>query len=333
MTPYNKVETSSLLSRRNAVKALAALYGVTVLQGRTRAATRANSPLAVQFCGSVANIWCAEPELRQLLARYFRHCLLPGGSRSRRADAAITYRVLAEGAYNFQLECDGRLVHVGPTPLYMLMYLGRDLPARLASRCQERLAFHAAGLARGEQGILLCGEPDSGKSTLAAWLTVQGFDFLSDDLIAITPGTRAMSGLPCPIRLKAGSSFVWQRWLGCRAERSRPLFFKDTAWIDPELLRPGCLAATASPQLLIFPRYTADSPLVAQPLSTAEAAYRLMPRLVNYENLASRGFAEVAWLALKTRAYSLSYADVEHAAAWISQAAEALAPEPADQEP
>jgi hypothetical protein len=58
-----------------------------------------------------------------------------------------------------------------------------------------------------------------------------------------------------------------------------------------------------------------------------------MPRLVNYENLASRGFAEVAWLALKTRAYSLSYADVEHAAAWISQAAEALAPEPADQEP
>lgn len=333
MTLYNKVDTSSSLSRRNAARALAALYGVTVLRGRTRAAARANSPLAVQFCGSVAHIWCAEPGLRRLLAHYFRHCLLPAGPRSRRADAAVTYRVLAEGAYNFQLECDGRLVHVGPAPLYILTYLTRDVPARLVSYCQERLFFHAAGLARGEQGLLLCGEPESGKSTLAAWLTAQGFDFLSDDLMAITPGSQAMSGLPCPIRLKAGSSFVWQRWLGERTELSQPLFFKDTAWIDPELLRPGCLAATASPQLLLFPRYTAGAPLVAQPLSTSEAAYRLMPRLVNYENLASRGFAEVAWLALKTRAYSLSYADVEQAAAWISQAAEALSPEPAGQEP
>jgi hypothetical protein len=192
--------------------------------------------------------------------------------------------------------------------------------AKLVTRSHHHAIFHAASLSYGQTGLILCGQSESGKSTLAAWLTATGFDFFTDELAAVSLDGQELTGLTCPIVLKPNSAFVWQHWLTDEAALSQIYFFNGVAWVDPELLRPQCVGAAAIPRFLIFPRYTAEGePVLAQPLSPAEAVFRLMPRLVNFANLSNRGLAEITRLAQRTVAYQLCYADVASAAAWVEQ--------------
>ncbi len=270
-----------------------------------------DAPLQVQFGGHTALIQCDDPDLHQSLARYFRYCL--GGN----GPVVVTYHITMAMDGERQLWRDGQLLHPKPTLLYIFVYLSQDLMAKLITSCQLQLVFHAAGLSRGQRGIVLCGRSGSGKSTLAAWLTATGFDFLSDEIVAIGSNPLEMSGLAYPIVLKRGSAFVWQQWLGEEADQNMVQFFDGTAWLDPEQLRPSCLGVTAQPKLLLFPRYVAEATFEVRPLSPAEAAFRLMHHLVNFERLPDQGFGQVTRVARQVKAYSLTYADVTTAAAWL----------------
>lgn len=267
--------------------------------------------LQVQFCGHTALIQCDDPNLRQSLTRYFRYCLGDSGP------VVVTYQITMASNGERQLWRDGQLLHPKPTLLYIVIYLSQDLMAKLITSCQPQLVFHAAGLSRGQRGIILCGRSGSGKSTLSAWLTATGFDFLSDEIVAIGFNPLEMSGLAYPIVLKRGSAFVWQHWLGEEADKDMVQFFDGTAWLDPEQLRAHCLGTVAQPKLLLFPRYAAEATFEVRPLSPAEAAFRLMHHLVNFEKLPDQGFSQVTRLARQVKAYSLTYADVTTAATWL----------------
>ena len=272
-----------------------------------------DNPLRVQFDDNAVLILCDDRALRQSVGRHFRHC--PGDT----ALVVMTYRVTTEEDYTLQLLRDGELLYRGPRSAYLVERLMQDLTVVLTAHCQQRLVFHAAGLARGESGLILCGESGSGKSTVASWLTATGFDFLTDELVAVTLDQSEMSGLARPIGLKAGSAFVWQHWLDETAHRSLIYFPNGAVLLDPELLRPRCVRASAHPQFLLFLHYSAGEPFVAQRLSAAEALFLLMQRLVNAKNLPGHGFAVATHLARQTTAYSLTYADVIQVAAWIEQ--------------
>lgn len=272
-----------------------------------------DNPLRVQFGDSAALIWCDDLTLRRSLSQYFCHCF------GNTAPVVATYQITATKNGELQLRRDEKLLQPIPSLSYVFTYLTRDIVAKLVTRDQQRLVFHAAGLAHGQKGLILCGPPGSGKSTLAAWLTATGFDFLSDEVVAVTLDSREMSGLTCPIVLTRDSAFVWQHWLGENAAQNLTYFLNGTAWLDPELLRPHCVRATAHPQILVFPRYAAGEPFVARPLSAAEAVFRLMHQLVNFKNLPDQGFTAVTRFARQAVAYSLSYADVTTVAAWVEQ--------------
>jgi hypothetical protein len=70
------------------------------------------------------------------------------------------------------------------------------------------IALHAALVIRGSRGLLLCGEPGAGKSTLAMALGFEGYVFGGDD-IAILRGSGAAQGIPFAPTLKSGS---WKLW-------------------------------------------------------------------------------------------------------------------------
>lgn len=271
-------------------------------------------PLRVQFGGNAVLILCDDGALRQSLHQHFRHCLRDTAS------AVVTYRVTAEEDEVVQLLRDGEPLYRGPRSPYLVECLMQDLTVALTTHCRQHLAFHAAGLARGESGLILCGGTGSGKSTLAAWLTASGLDFLTDELVGVPLDLSEMSGLARPIGLKAGSAFVWQRWLDETAGQSLTRFPNGAVLLDPEHLRPRCVRASADPQILLFPRYAPDEPFVAQRLSTAEALFHLMHRLINAKNLPDHGFEAATRLARQTTAYSLTYADIVSVADWIEQA-------------
>jgi hypothetical protein len=73
----------------------------------------------------------------------------------------------------------------------------------------RRLSFfigiHAAGLASPDGALLLAGEGGSGKTTLAAALVADGWDYLSDDAVLLKARTLDAVGVPYSLAVKAGS--------------------------------------------------------------------------------------------------------------------------------
>ncbi len=260
---------------------------------------------------NAALLWCSVPTLRNSLKAYFQHC---GGEG---APVVVTYRVETSPQGSLHLLRDDIPLSPIPSLSYALAYLTQDITNQLVSQSQETLAFHAAGLAYGQQGILLCAPSGSGKSTLAAWLTASGFDFQSDEVVAITPDAHAMYGLTCPIILKHGSAFVWRHWLGTNAEQQVIYSLNGAAWVHPESLRRDSVSFVAHPEIVVFPHYVSNASLTVTPLSPAETVFYLMHQLVNFKRFPDQGLTAITQVAQQITAYRLTYADVTQATAWF----------------
>ncbi len=77
------------------------------------------------------------------------------------------------------------------------------LTARVLQSTTTGFLAHAALLSRGGQGVLICGDPGAGKTTLSVSLLVAGFGYHSDDIVWISEGGEAV-GAPFAPAIKAG---------------------------------------------------------------------------------------------------------------------------------
>lgn len=202
---------------------------------------------------------------------------------------------------------------------FTLQVLMTELISRLVAVCDRGMILHAAALAWQGKGLILCGKSSSGKSSLAAWLTADGFQYLTDEVIEVPLDGNIVHGFTRSITLKHGSAFIWRSRL-YNTEAQGFLSFEDGgAWIDPDLFHPGGVADKVKPSVLIFPQYQTDVPLQTQKLTTAETLFRLLQALVNARNLPGHGMDAATRLAQQVKAYSLTYSDIEEAAEWIKR--------------
>lgn len=77
------------------------------------------------------------------------------------------------------------------------------LTARVLKSTTTGFLAHAALLSRGGQGVLICGDPGAGKTTLSVSLLIAGFGYHSDDIVWISEGGEAV-GAPFAPAIKAG---------------------------------------------------------------------------------------------------------------------------------
>jgi hypothetical protein len=77
------------------------------------------------------------------------------------------------------------------------------LTARVLQSTTTGFLAHAALLSRGGQGVLICGDPGAGKTTLSVSLLLAGFGYHSDDIVWISEGGEAV-GAPFAPAIKAG---------------------------------------------------------------------------------------------------------------------------------
>jgi len=78
------------------------------------------------------------------------------------------------------------------------------LTERYTRLVRDAFLTHAALLTRDGKGVLLCGEPGAGKTTLTLALAGAGFGYQGDDIARIDAGGRA-SGAPFAPAIKAGA--------------------------------------------------------------------------------------------------------------------------------
>ncbi len=232
---------------------------------------------------------------------------------------ALTFRLRFLGAgRGLGLYREDRLIYRGVAEGYLAELLMGEVCRHLAEHSQGGAVFHAAALSRGGRAVLLVGATGAGKSTLAAWLALRGFAYLTDELIFLPSGSLHIQPFIRPINLKAPSLEVLPQLKG-EAFQPHTLPSAGGLLIAPEALNPQGLWEAPPIGAILFPCYTPQGPAQFERLSSAASALHLLQSLVNGPSLPSRGLAEAARLAQAAPAYRLRYAHFGEVEASFSQ--------------
>lgn len=153
------------------------------------------------------------------------------------------------------------------------------LRQELVNRTRHFMEIHAAVLARGGRCLLLPAAPGSGKSTLAAALAAAGWEYFSDEVALLEPGTLAVRPVPVALTVKPGAVDVLARWypevrdlpLHRRADDQR------VRYLAPGARGRAALSAQSLPVgWIVFPRYAPERATALEPIERAAALEALL---------------------------------------------------------
>ena len=190
----------------------------------------------------------------------------------------------------------------------------------IGSYAHHLLILHSAVVEWNGCGVLLAAVSGSGKSTLSAELSLCGWRLLSDELALIDSNLRLV---PCtrPVSLKNQS-------IGVIQARHPQAAFGPHA-VDTHKGTIAHLAAPrasidrslemATPQLIIFPKWTAGAPLRVEAVGSGQAALRLIDQSFNYPLLGQQGFQRLADLVDSAEAWELEYSSLDEARSALEQ--------------
>jgi hypothetical protein len=261
------------------------------------------------FGGLAVEVSCSDTAVAHTLHHHFQHCQNP-------ASSPLTHYHIQQTAHDWRLFVGQTPLLAASHPLALFEPLLQNALQCLIEPQQQLMVFHAGGIAWAGQGVLLCGLTGSGKSTLVAQLITAGFDYLTDEVVAIPVEEFMLSGFARPLVLKPGSRFLWQN----APPNDDLLALPDgITWIAPTFFRQARVPRTAVPKFLLFPHFEAGSSFAARPFTTAESAFHLLQHLVNARNLPEHGLPVVTKLAQTVPAYEVRFSDGLAVAAWIRQ--------------
>lgn len=140
-------------------------------------------------------------ELQQLIEGAFRDLRHVGG-----AGPETVFEALHNGSrppFNpWAVLRDGVVCELTVADDYVLSHLLWEVTRLVFDRTASRVHLHGAALALRGRALLLVGPTHSGKSTLAAWLTHQGWGFLTDEAALVDPLTSVVHPFWRPIGMR-----------------------------------------------------------------------------------------------------------------------------------
>jgi Coenzyme PQQ synthesis protein D (PqqD) len=170
--------------------------------------------------------------------------------------------------------------------------------------------IHGAALGTAGKGLALAGPSGSGKSTLTAGLISRGYDFLADDLIALSEPHGMVIPWPLPLSIKQGSIEIVETHHPQLAEAAS----YRTKGVEARMLIPPSSAWDADPVplcRLVFPHFVEGAAPRARRLSSFETVERLLTDRVWLGSpiTEQRMSAFLAWLD-RTPSYALLYGNL-----------------------
>ena len=184
-----------------------------------------------------------------------------------------------------------------------------------SERVLFHLLLHAGAVEFDGRGIVLPALPGSGKSTLTAALSLRGCRLLSDEFGVLRLADGVLLPLLKLVGLKNESIDVIaglspDAVIGPRFPKTR----KGTvAHLAPTADAVARIHEPATPTLIVFPRYDADSDLHIEPVAKSRAFGRLAVNSFNFEILGPEGFDAIGRLLQSCRCYQVTYRDLEQA--------------------
>lgn len=192
-----------------------------------------------------------------------------------------------------------------------LMHAARSL---LYAKGKYDVAFHAAMIAIGDCGLMLCAPREWGKSTLTSYLVTHGFEFLADEPALLHLDTWSVSPLHLPISLKQGSWPILRQWWPQLDNTPVHLRSDGTKIRMAHPTQESCSSRSRRLTHIVFPHYAPSSAAQVESLSLLQTL-----RLLNEGGmLLAKQFGREDFEALlqsvgRTPAYKLQYASLAEA--------------------
>jgi hypothetical protein len=271
---------------------------------------RASSPLApatrqwISTLRDIAVEFATESSIGASLYAMFAHLETP------HATPTVRFEIGQASDGQFALVEDGVERIRSENPPEIVGALWQALLERIHSNIAWLALIHGGAVARGGRGIGFCGPSGCGKSTLISALISKGFDYLADDLLALSSPNGEIVPLPMPISVKHGSfeALALHHPLLGQARRYR------TKGLDARLLAPPASAWTLKPvslSKLLFPRFTSGARATVRRISSFEAIERLVSEKIWLGNpmTEARVAAFVTWIS-DIPTYEVEYGDL-----------------------
>lgn len=204
---------------------------------------------------------------------------------------------------------DGEPCETTVTEDYLMPYLLWEITRLLLERSTPFIPVHAAAVSRNGRAIVLAGVSHVGKSTLAGWLTVHGWSFLTDEVALLE---------------RRAERIVWVHpfWRPIGVRRPGPLdaLMRAAPGGDEQLVPASELGQLGGPvpvAALVFPSRDAGverTPQRHHPAAVVRELASHLPRL----GLAGRsGFRDIVGIASTVPAFQLGVASLPEAAATL----------------
>jgi len=194
----------------------------------------------------------------------------------------------------------------------------------ISTETTRLLQVHASAVTIDGATVVLPAVMNSGKSTLATALVAAGAGYLTDEAVAIDPGTGLVLPYPKAITLDPGSWTLFPD-LEPPLVRDLPGLHHAKWYVHPDAIRAGAVASAAAPSALVFPVYDPERPTSLAPVTPVDAAAELARHCFNLPAMGQVGVDLIAQLASTIPCAALSVHDLDSGVAAVRRAARAAA--------
>ncbi len=220
------------------------------------------------------------------VGRHLDRLLAPFRSRT---NGGPTYEVgrAADGSGRFEVELGGECVQRANSLGPLIDFVLWDASTKAVEHAEGYLVLHAGAVSWRDHGILVPAPPDSGKTTLAAGLTVAGCSYLTDEAALVHLGSRRLHPFPRALWLEDPSISALAR-LGWHRPAT-PSDLGRSRHVSADDLRPGSVGRTCRIRYVIAPRYRRGSATALELMSRAEAIVLLAENSLNLRGFGAEG--------------------------------------------
>lgn len=259
---------------------------------------------------SVFTFAAETPAAQQFFQIYFKHL--------ETADAPADLHIALRAGENGEgmLVVDGIERHRTSDDALLVGAVHQTILQHIHPDSEWMAMMHGGAVARHDKAIVLPAPSGSGKTTLIAYLVSRGYDYLADDLVALS-SDGCVTPWPLPLSVKAGSwpilSGLYRDWPSLPSH--------ETARGPVRLIVPRRKVwdrAATPVEALVFPHFARGAAVELTRLAAFEAFQRLLADRIwlGYPITEERVRAMFAWLDGKP-AYYLAYGDLADAARCI----------------
>lgn len=168
---------------------------------------------------------------------------------------------------------------------------------------KDLMLIHAGAVVTPSgKGILFPAEAGSGKTTLVTGLVRAGFDFLSDEVGVIEPGTVRLHPFPRALNLKNGTLEIFPDLHSPHEKLKGP---RRHGFVKVGQIRPESEAGPTEVGFIIAPQYREGITTEVTALSAAEATKELWANAMNRSLFGPRALPILAYVGVRAKAYRL----------------------------